>query len=167
MPAVLERAAGRSCEINVTPLIDVLLVLLVVFFVINVLRLRLVQDLPLPSPVSESPQRGSSQLVLELRSDGSFALNQQPVPAAALQDYLREVLAGRPSKLLFLRADSSRTYQEVIDAMDLARGVGAEGIALVPVARRPRRAPVAPHSTRPDRSRAPSLHPAKEGRSLR
>jgi biopolymer transport protein ExbD len=114
----------------------VLLVLLVVFFLINILRLRLVQDLPLPAPAAEAPEQGDTQIVLELRGDGGVAVNQQPVPLAALGTYLREVFASRPSKLLFLRADTSRTYQEVIDAMDLARGVGVQSIGLVPVATR-------------------------------
>jgi biopolymer transport protein ExbD len=133
MPAVLQPPPARSPGINVTPLIDVLLVLIVVFFLINVLRLRLVQDLPLPEPALDGPDRRATQIVLELRSDGSVAVNQQPVPMAALGTYLSEAFANRPSKLLFVRADTSRTYQDVIDAMDLARGVGVQIIALVPV----------------------------------
>jgi biopolymer transport protein ExbD len=133
MPAVLQRSATRPAEINVTPLIDVLLVLLVVFFLMNILRLRLVQDLPLSASASEAPEHRSTQIVLELRGDGSVAVNQQPVPVAALGTYLGQIFASRPSKLLFLRPDTSLTYQTVIDAMDLARGVGIQSIALVPV----------------------------------
>jgi biopolymer transport protein ExbD len=136
MPAILQPSAARSSAINVTPLIDVLLVLLVVFFLINILRLRLVQDLPLPAPAAEAPEQRGTQIVLELRGDGGVAVNQQPVPLAALGTYLSDVFASRPSKLLFLRADTSRTYQEVIDAMDLAREAGVQSIALVPVATR-------------------------------
>lgn len=131
MPALLREPTARSPEISVTPLIDVLLVLLVVFFLINVMRLRLVQDLPLPSPAGGEGLR-SSQVVLDLRADGSFAVNEQPVPASEVAGYLGEVFAGRPSKLLFIRADTSRTYQDVIDAMDAARGAGVQSIALMP-----------------------------------
>jgi biopolymer transport protein ExbD len=119
---------------NVTPLIDVLLVLLVIFMLINLLRLRLVQDLPLPRP-SAGESAPSTQIVLELRADGTFAVNRQPVPSGQLAAYLKDAFARRPSKLLFIRADTARTYQDVIAAMDLARGAGIEGIALVPVGR--------------------------------
>lgn len=131
MPGLLREPPVRSSEINVTPLIDVLLVLVVVFFLINVLRLRLVQDLPLPSP-GVRPELRTSQVVLDLRADGSFAINDQPVPAPDISAHLREVFAERPSKLLFVHADTSRTYQDVIDAMDVARGAGVQSIALMP-----------------------------------
>ena len=135
MPSLLRDPAPAHAEMNVTPLIDVLLVLLVIFMLINLLRLRLVQDLPLPTS-STSGQEPSTQIVLELRGDGSFAVNRQPVPRDQLAAYLSETFARRPSRLLFIRADTGLTYQEVINAMDLARGAGVKGIALVPVGSR-------------------------------
>jgi biopolymer transport protein ExbD len=68
--------------------------------------------------------------------DGSFAVNHQPVPARQLAAYLEGTFARRPSKLLFIRADTSLTYQDVVAAMDLARGAGVKGIALGPVGSR-------------------------------
>jgi biopolymer transport protein ExbD len=63
-------------------------------------------------------------------------VNRQPVPRDQLAGYLSETFARRPSRLLFIRADTGRTYQEVVDGMDLARGAGVQGIALVPVGSR-------------------------------
>lgn len=119
-------------DMNVTPLIDVLLVLLVIFILLNLLRLRLVQDVRIPPPAAGEPGVKSAQIVLGLTADGGFAVNRQPVPATELRTYLRQLHANRPSKLLFIQADTARRYHEVIDAMDLARAVGVNGIGLVP-----------------------------------
>jgi biopolymer transport protein TolR len=122
-------------EINVTPLIDVLLVLLVVFFLINLLQMRLVQDVQVPPPVPATAEL-EPQIVLELLPGSGYAVNQQPVPAESLLAYLAQIYERRPSKLLFVKADTARRYQEVIDAMDLARAVGIQTIAFVPAALR-------------------------------
>lgn len=136
MPALLRDRATAQPEINVTPFIDVLLALLVIFILINLLLIRPVQDVQLPQPAWEAGGEAGTQIVLELRADGSFAVNQQPVPRGRLAAYLQSTYAHRPSKLLFIRPDTSRSYDEVVAAMDLARGAGVQGIALVPTGAR-------------------------------
>jgi biopolymer transport protein ExbD len=84
----------------------------------------------LPQPAAAVPGE-ATQIVLELRADGSFALNEQPVPGDTLEATIREIYADRPAKLLFIRSSSERTYQEVIDAMDAARGAGVQLIGIL------------------------------------
>ena len=121
-------------EINVTPMIDVLLVLLIIYMTSIGFRKAIPATLPEPGA---APATDASQLVLELRADGSYALNEQPVPNDALERTLRGVYANRPAKLLFVRASSERTYQEVIDAMDVARGAGVQLIGILRAPRSP------------------------------
>jgi biopolymer transport protein TolR len=121
---------GRiDAEPNVIPMIDILLVLLMIFFVLS-LRLRPVVDLQMPAPVADPGLR--PQIVLELTADGGVAINGQPVPDDRLDATLRSIYAARPVKLLFVKAAGTRTYQEVVSAMDRARGAGVEVIGLVP-----------------------------------
>ena len=136
MPSLLRGPSTVPSEPNVTPMIDVLLVLLVIFMLVNLLQMRLVQDVPLQGPAGSGVEKWSSQVLLELHADGSVAVNGQSVPSSQLGAYLKDTYARRPSKLLFIRPDTSRTYQDVVDAMDLARSVGVESIGLVPVTSR-------------------------------
>jgi biopolymer transport protein TolR len=130
VPSLL-KTAGVQSEINVTPFIDVLLVLLVIFLLVNLLRTRLVQDIQVPPPASAA-QETDPQIVLELLPQAGFSVNQQRLPLESLPTYLRRVYEGRPSKLLFVKADTGRQYQDVIDAIDIARGAGVQRIAFVP-----------------------------------
>ena len=122
---------GLSSEINITPMIDVLLVLLVVFMLSVQLRRILSVNLPPPTPESR-PTRSSPQMVLELRSDGSYALNGVPVARAGLLARLRELTDGGKRQLLFVRAAPGRRYGEVMQAVDVARGAGWSVIGYMP-----------------------------------
>jgi len=122
---------GLSSEINVTPMIDVLLVMLVVFMLSVQLRRILSVNLPPPTPESR-PTRSSPQMVLELRSDGSYALNGVPVARAGLLARLRELTDGGKRRLLFVRAAPGRRYGEVMQAVDVARGAGWSVIGYMP-----------------------------------
>ena len=120
---------GWAAEINVTPLIDVLLVLLVIFMLIPHRNIFV--------PVNVPPEHGSSAkqlppLVLQLEPDHSFALNGTTIPKPELERRLSEVYAGRPQKLLFLRVLGNWRYGEVIEAADVARAAGIQVIGYVP-----------------------------------
>jgi len=116
-------------EINVTPMIDVLLVLLISFFLMQKDRKVLPTSV---APPQKSGRSDEIQLVLELASSGGFRLNGQPIPDAELETQLAAVFAVRPVKLLFVDAAGDRTYQEVVTAIDRARGAGAQVVALMP-----------------------------------
>lgn len=118
-----------DAEMNVTPMIDVLLVLLIIYMTSMGVRKAIPASLPEPA---SAPINDATQIVLELRGDGSYAINEQPIPTDALEATIRGIYADRPAKLLFIRGSSERTYQEVIDAMDVARGAGVQLIGILP-----------------------------------
>ena len=118
-------------DINVTPLIDVLLVLFITYIVI--IFSRLVADVQLPAlGLETSPGASPHQIILELTADGGYAVNGQRVPLSELPDFLAAIFRDRPLKLLFVSSDPSRRYAEVIDAVDLAKGAGIDEVAFMP-----------------------------------
>jgi biopolymer transport protein ExbD len=70
--------------------------------------------------------------VLELGDDGGYAINGQPVPKDQLDTQIHAIYDARPAKLLFIKAGQNRIYQDVIDAMDVARGAGVQIIGFTP-----------------------------------
>jgi biopolymer transport protein ExbD len=131
MPRVsIAPEADLSTEINVLPLIDILLCLIIVFFLVE--RNLIFMTAQVPPPASAPGGSGEGQIVLELKADGSMALNAQPIPAGQLELQLRAAFDKRPRKVLFIAVAPERPYQEAITAMDAAREVGIETIAWVP-----------------------------------
>lgn len=119
-------------DINVLPMIDILLVLLVVFMLAQEGRKALDLNLPPPTQVEGPVQSPASQIVLQLGDDGSYAINGTTVREDMLGRRLHELYLERPVKILFVQAAPGRRYQDVIDATDIARGAGVEVIGLVP-----------------------------------
>jgi len=70
--------------------------------------------------------------VLELTADGGYAINTQPVPFDQLDTQIHAIFDSRPAKLMFVKSAPTRRYQEVIDAMDVARGAGVQVIGFTP-----------------------------------
>ena len=123
---------GLSSEINVTPLIDVLLVLLIIFMITQPLS-RKAFDVQVPpqQQTRQKPQQ-SSQIVLELKGDGSYAINGQPYGLSQLEQALHQIYDPRPAKLLFIKAAPNRKYLDVMQAMDIAHGAGVQVIGFTP-----------------------------------
>jgi biopolymer transport protein ExbD len=120
-------------DINVTPMIDVLLVLLIIFMITQPLsRMTLKVQVPPPPQPSASPPAQSNQIVLEMPDNGSYAINGQPVPKDQLDAQLHAIYDPRPAKLLFVKPGQNRVFQDVIDAMDVARGAGVQVIGFTP-----------------------------------
>jgi biopolymer transport protein TolR len=120
-----------SAEPNVIPMIDILLVLLIIFMITQPLT-RMAMDVQVPPPVTAPPKGPSTQIVLQIAEDGSYSINGQPVPKAQLDMQIHAIFDQRPAKLLFIKAAPAIKYQEVIEAMDTARGAGIQVIGFTP-----------------------------------
>ncbi len=124
---------GLTNEINVTPMIDVLLVLLIIFMMVIPMSRKAI-DLQLPDPTPDDTNSGPppSQIVLEVLPGNTFKINTQPVAKADLAKKLKEIYDPRPDKIIFVKGDPAVKYSDVITAMDVARGAGVKVIAATP-----------------------------------
>ena len=124
---------GLTNEPNVTPMIDVLLVLLIIFMmVIPMARKAIDIQLPDPNPAVAPANAVSQQIVLEVLPNGAFAVNKEPLNKDNLVKRLKEIYDPRPDKLIFIKGDPSVKYQDVIYAMDMARQAGVKVIGVPP-----------------------------------
>jgi biopolymer transport protein TolR len=125
--------SGLTSEPNVVPMIDIMLVLLIIFMIMQPLMRKAVDlQLPDPTPTVSTANQASDQIVLEVFEDGSYAVNREPIEAGRLDVRLREIYDPRPDKIIFVKGDPKVKYQDVIYAMDVARGAGVKVIGIPP-----------------------------------
>jgi biopolymer transport protein ExbD len=121
---------GLRSEINVTPLVDVMLVLLVIFMVVTPL---LHQELPVDLPASRSARdvTDPGHVHLIASADGALLLNGERVAREQLGTALRGLYASRGDRTIFLQADRSLSYATVVDLMDTCREAGIDRIGVL------------------------------------
>ena len=129
--AMTAPSRGLNSNINITPFIDVLLVLLVIFM-ITLPMARKVLDIQVPVENQDKNSKPTPQIVLSLHADGSMDINTQPVLKSELASRLLGIYSVRPDKLIFIKADNSRKFMEVIELIDVARGAGVKVFGLAP-----------------------------------
>jgi biopolymer transport protein TolR len=117
-------------EINVTPLVDVMLVLLIIFMVTAPLMLQ-GMDVNLPETTTQPIRMDNAPLVLTVTRDGRYSLARQEIAPDELQAKLEAVFEARGSKDVFLRADEAAPYGVVVKAMAAARRAGSTRMGIV------------------------------------
>jgi biopolymer transport protein TolR len=123
--------SSLKSEINVTPLVDVVLVLLIIFMVvIPILQMGYPIDTPPESKVAVVIPN-ADQLIVRMDRDGKAYLNKEEVPMAQFASRLKQVTTNRGSKIVFFAADGELPYGQVADFMDLCRNNGAKNLGIV------------------------------------
>jgi biopolymer transport protein TolR len=120
-------------EPNVIPMIDILLVLLIIFMLIQpMMRKAIDVQLPDPTPQVAPANATPNQIVLEIDASNRYTINKEPVTKERLGPRLKEIYEPRPDKIIFVKADGKVRYQDVIHVMDVARGSGVKVIGIPP-----------------------------------
>ena len=131
--AVRNEASNVSSNINVTPMVDVMLVLLIIFMVITpMLQNKVSVDMAkVDNPVSMPDADKEDAIVVAVTRDGGVFLGQNKVATSELGGLVRDKLSDKPGKTIFVRADARAQFRAVEDAIDAVRTAGVEDVGLL------------------------------------
>jgi biopolymer transport protein TolR len=119
-------------DINITPLVDVVLVLLIIFMVMTPILLKQFDvQVPEKADVQVAAPAAADQLVLQIAADGAIALNHEPVQIELLGERVRTALEARREKLVFFDVDEKANFGLTVEVMDTCRGAGAKVLGIM------------------------------------
>jgi biopolymer transport protein ExbD len=124
---------SAKADINMTPMIDVLLVLIIIFMVITPLTPKGLEALVPQPPKADQPQSQADQrtVVIVINRDKSMSINQEPTDEQRLGPRLEEIFKTRAERVVFVRGDNELEYQYVAKAIDIAHGAGIDKVGLM------------------------------------
>ena len=119
-------------DINVTPLVDVVLVLLIIFMVITpVVQMGYLVRVPPKAPANLPPSAVQDQIILRFMGEGRMFINKDELTADQFPQKLREIMHGNPSKMVFFQGAPENDYESTMKFLDLARANGAKNIGII------------------------------------
>lgn len=121
---------GPKSDINITPLVDVVLVMLIIFMVITPL-LQMGHPINVPPKTEQVVSTPKDQFVIRLSKDGQIYLNREGVTRADYPRRLAEIIATADPELIFFAANGDIPYEQVVEVLDVARNNGATNIGIV------------------------------------
>ncbi len=124
---------GPKADINMTPMIDVLLVLIIIFMVITPLTPKGLEALvPQPPPPNQPPNQSDQRtVVIVIDKDHKYSINSDPVAEDQLGDRLEQIFKTRAERVVFVKGDPSIEFQWVAKAIDMAHGAGIDKVGLM------------------------------------
>jgi len=124
--------AGVRSDINITPLVDVVLVLLIIFMVMTPTMLKELEVVvPEKSDVQIATPTTTDQVIVAISRENKVTVNQEPIAEAALADRIHDLMAPRADKLVFFDIDDEADYGDVVHVMDTVRGAGAKTLGMM------------------------------------
>ncbi len=130
--ALVGKKSRATPQMNVTPLVDVVLVLLIIFMVVApLLSKQMWLQLPKQEAQAATPPSENKSVVLSVKDNGALSINGLELPKADLKDKIARVMAPRTDKVVYFDASDAAPYAVTVEAMDLARQGGAKTIAIL------------------------------------